>query len=362
MSRLIDDEEFIRLYTQPGDGFTDQELADRFEVGRDAIFKRRKKLEDAGYPIEATERGRYKINREKLLSHIRVSQGEALVLYLATRRLSRSTRLAKRYVQNALEKLALALYKPMTEQLVKAAAGVPEHPEAKKREAILEVLLRGWTEQLKVHISYQGLKGEKPMNHTISPYLIEPSPWSDSVYVIAKTNVWDGDPTPFQLERMEKASLSTEPFKIDPKFEQETLFKYAWGIWASDKEPVTVKLRFSGREAIRRVGESVWHPQQTISEPDEQGRVTWQAPIAEWREMLPWIRGWGASCEVLGPEGLHQALKREARRLAELYEVMAMGKQRWLRMCATEIKKFNRLKTILLRFQNMPVNLPVKSG
>ncbi|MBI1880906.1 MAG: CRISPR-associated helicase Cas3', partial [Chloroflexi bacterium] len=325
MSRLIDDEEFIRLYTQPGNGYTDQELAERFEVGRDAIFKRRKRLEEAGYPIEPTERGRYKINREKLLSHIRVSQGEALVLYLATRRLSRSTRLAKRYVQNALEKLALALYKPMTEQLVKAAAGVPEHPEAKKREAILEVLIRGWTEQLKVHITYQGLKGDKPMNHTLSPYLIEPSPWSDSVYVIAKTNVWDGDPTPFQLERIEKASLSTEPFKVDPKFEQETLFKYAWGIWYSDKEPVTVKLRFSGREAIRRVGESVWHPQQQISQPDDQGRITWQAPIAEWREMLPWVRGWGADCEVLEPERLREELKADMKRSNRLYKIAAAG-------------------------------------
>lgn len=319
MSKWIDDEELIRLYVQPGDGFTDQELADRFEVGREAIFKRRKKLQDEdGIPIEATERGRYKINREKFLSHIRVNQGEALVLYLATRRLSRSTRLAKRLVQNALEKLALALYKPMTERLVKAAAEVSEHPETKKREAVLEELIRGWTEQLKVHIRYRGLKSDKATNHTISPYLIEPSPWSDSVYVIGRTNVWD-DITPFQLERIEKASLSTEPFEVDPKFAEETLFKYAWGIWYSDKQPEPVKLRFSGREAIRRLRESVWHPKQTISEPDEQGRVIWEAPIAEWQEMLPWVRGWGADVEVVGPRELRETLIGEAKKLAEQY-------------------------------------------
>jgi len=319
MSKTIEAEELVRLYTQPGNGFTDAELGERFGVDRTAIYKWRRKLEDTGIEFEQTEYGRWRINREKFVSNIRVNQYEALVLYLATRRLSRNTRLAKRHVQNALEKLALALYKPMTKRLVKAAATVPDHPEAEKREAVLEELVRGWMEQYKVHIRYHGLKSEKATNHTICPYLIEPSPWSDSVYVVAKTNVWD-EITPFQLERIEKASLSTEPFAVDARFEEEALFKYAWGIWYSDRTPKMVKLRFTGREAIRRLQESVWHPEQEINSLDD-GSVIWSAPISESQEMLPWIRGWGADCEVLAPESLRWKLEREARRLAALYGV-----------------------------------------
>ncbi|MBC8333145.1 MAG: CRISPR-associated helicase Cas3' [Anaerolineae bacterium] len=49
---------------------------------------------------------------------------------------------------------------------------------------------------------------------------------------------------------------------------------------------------------------------------------TWAgAPIAEWQEMLPWIRGWGAAVEALAPEGLRKALIREAKLLAGLYGV-----------------------------------------
>lgn len=317
MSKTIDNEDLIRYYTQPGNGYTDQELADRLGVDRTAIFKRRTRLETQ-YPFKQTRRGRYKIDRKRLISSIGVNQNEALILYLATRRLSRSTRLAKKHVQNSLEKLALALYKPMNERLVKAAANVLEHPDAQRREAILETLVRGWGEQLRVHIRYLALNSTRPMNHTISPYLIEPSPWSDSVYVVAKTNVWDGF-VPFQLERIEKASLSTEPFTIDPKFEEETLFKYTWGIWYGDREPEMVRLKFTGREAVRRLKESVWHPEESVSEPDEQGHVIWQAPIAEWREMLPWIRGWGADCEVLEPEALRETLMGEAKAMAEMY-------------------------------------------
>ncbi len=320
MSKAMTDDELIRFYAKPGHGHTDQELADRFEVGREAIFKRRKKLQDEygdDFFIE-TERGRYRIDSRTFISNIKVSWEEALILYLATRRLSRNTRLPDRPVQNALSKLATALYKPMTERLVKAAAQVPGHPETKKREAILTELLRGWSEQYKVHIRYQGLSSDKPTNHTICPYLIEPSPWSDSIYVIAKTNVWDGL-VPFQLERIEKASLSTEPFTVDPEFAEETLFKYTWGIWSSDKNPEIVRLRFNAPEAIRRLKESVWHPEQTISNPDEHGYVIWAAPIAEWREMLPWVRGWGAGVEVLEPEKLRKELERETRRLMKIY-------------------------------------------
>lgn len=318
MAKLIESEELIRLYAEPGRGYTDQELADRFEVGRDAIFKRRQKLKELGYEFNETERGRYRLDSQTFISNIKVSWEEALILYLATRRLSRNTRLAKRPVQSALSKLAVALYKPMTEQLVKAAANVPEHPDESKRAKILTELIRGWSEQLKVHIRYHPLHSRQITKHTISPYLIEPSPWSDSVYVVATSNVMDGY-VPFQLERIEHASLSTEPFTVEANFAEETLFKYAWGIWTGGKEPEMVRLKFTGETAIRRLQESVWHPQQSISEPDEQGHVIWAAPIAEWREMLPWVRSWGSDVEVLEPKELRETLMGEAKKLAEKY-------------------------------------------
>lgn len=318
MTKTIETDELIRRYAEPGHGYTDQELAEFFAVGREAIYKRRKKLEDAGYDFNETERGRYRLNSETFVSNIKVNWAEALILYLATRRLSRSTRLAKHPVQSALSKLATSLYKPMTERLVKAAVNVPEHPEESKRGEILTELIRGWSEHLKVHIRYRPLHSRHVTKHTICPYLIEPSPWSDSIYVIATSNVMDGY-VPFQLERIEKARLGTEPFTLDANFEEDALFQYAWGIWAGDKEPETVSLKFTGPVAIRRLQESVWHPQQTISEPDEHGHVIWAAPIAEWREMLPWIRGWGADVKALAPRELRETLMGESKKLAEKY-------------------------------------------
>ena len=74
----------IRLYAEPGRGHTDQELADRFEVGREAIFKRRKRLGDEfGLDFVETKRGRYRIDGETFVFNIKVSWEEALILYLA---------------------------------------------------------------------------------------------------------------------------------------------------------------------------------------------------------------------------------------------------------------------------------------
>jgi CRISPR-associated endonuclease/helicase Cas3 len=41
--------------------------------------------------------------------------------------------------------------------------------------------------------------------------------------------------------------------------------------------------------------------------------------VAEVQEMVPWIRGWGADCEVVEPEDLRDRMAGQARRLAEAY-------------------------------------------
>ncbi|RMF66945.1 MAG: helix-turn-helix domain-containing protein, partial [Calditrichaeota bacterium] len=120
MTQTIDLEEMKRIYAEPNYGYTDAELADRFGTTRSAIYKARKRLEDSGIEFIQTERGRYRIDRRRFVSNIRVSTPEALVLYVAARKLSRHTGFTHKHVQNALDKLSYALYQPMTEKLVKA--------------------------------------------------------------------------------------------------------------------------------------------------------------------------------------------------------------------------------------------------
>jgi len=309
-------EEMKRLYIQRA--YSDIDMAERLGVDRTLIYRDRIEL-TGQYPVEKDGEGRYHIPHTKLISEIKVNLHEALTLYLAARKTSRQTRFHHPHAANAVEKLAATLRQPMTEKLLKAADAVLKQEKDPERIKLLETLTQAWVEQKKVRIRYQRLEGKDFVNHVIHPYLIEPSIWSDSVYVIAYSEVTERL-IPFKIDRIESASLLPgDGFEIPENFDDQQLLKHAWGIWYGDKEPVAVKLRFN-KDATRRVKESIWHPLEKV-EDTEDGGCIWSADVAEWREMLPWIRGWGADVEALEPEGLRKELTREAVRMAMLYQV-----------------------------------------
>lgn len=171
-------------------------------------------------------------------------------------------------------------------------------------------------EQRKVRVRYQPFGMDGYRNHVIHPYLIEPSLWSDSVYVIAYSEVTERI-TPFKIERIDSAFLSSAEFEIPADFDEEELLKHAWGIWYGEREPVTVRLRFN-KGATQRVKESKWHPLENVDDTDDGGRI-WSAQVAEWRARLPWVRGWGADVEVVSPPALQKKLREETRKLMRLY-------------------------------------------
>ena len=102
-------------------------------------------------------------------------------------------------------------------------------------------------------------------------------------------------------------------------FDGLELLQRAWGVMYGE-DLQTVTLRFAPGIAARRVKETVWHPSQKLRDL-EDGRVEWSAQVGDWLEMLPWIRGWGADVEVVGPEELREALIGESRRLARQYRI-----------------------------------------
>ncbi|MBN1977393.1 MAG: CRISPR-associated helicase Cas3' [Anaerolineae bacterium] len=314
--------EMERLYVQHREGLTDAELAERCGVDRTTIFRDRRELE-CEVPFNEVEPGRWAIDRMEYLSSIRVDLTEALALYLAARRAARHTRTYQAHVVSALEKLAAALREPMTEHLVQAAAAIARQSPQPECADVLETLTRAWAERTQVKMSHRALGAKDARHYVFSPYLIEPSLWSDAIYTIGHSDFHGGLAT-FKVERIEEARLLIgQHFTLPDTFDEETLFRFAWGIWHTDEEPATVKLRFMGRIAVTRLKESIWHPTQTLAD-ETDGSCVWTAQVAEWQEMLPWVRGWGASVEVLEPEEMREALVREVRRMGREYGVSAI--------------------------------------
>ncbi len=306
--------EMERLYYQRA--YSDAEMAKRLGVNRTTVYRDRLELE-RHVPLVEEAPGKWRIDRRAYISQIRVNIKEALTLYIAARREAQRMRSGYPSMASALEKLALALRKPMSERLVRSAEKILSKKVNRTQEAVFETIAHAWVDQLSVRVRYQGLETRIPYWDRVDPYLIEPAPWSDSIYLIGPSEVFAGIVT-YRLDRILEARLTTTRFEVPSDFDEEALLRYAWGIWHSVREPQWVVLKFSPGPAAKRARESVWHPLEQWEKADDGGYI-WRAPIAEWREMLPWIRGWGADVEVLEPEELRAALRRETRRLMHLY-------------------------------------------
>ena len=319
MSRAERLREAEMLYAQRA--YSDQEMADRLGITRATAWKDRQELESR-IPFVPDGDGRRRIDRGRYISEVRLNLHEALALYLAARRTSRQTQMARQHSAGALRKLATALHQPMTRRLVDAAEAVNEQQPPQDRTQVMETIARGWAERIVVSLVYRRLDATTTKTHRVKPYLIEPSQWSDAVYVIGHSDLSRGEIT-FKTARIERATLTTERFEWPEEFDEQRLLRHAWGIWYSDREPETVVLRFAPGRAAKRLKESVWHPLQKI-EDTAGGGCLWSCPVDEWQEMLPWVRGWGADVEVVGPEGLRREMEREILRLANTYRIPAL--------------------------------------
>jgi len=307
--------EMERLYIDRA--YSDIELADRLEVHRSTIYRARTFMEDdLGMPFIREESGRYRLDRKKQLTGIHLSQIEALALYLGGRRLQQQTRIAHKPTAAALEKLAHVLRQPMMGNLVRAAQEILEQESDQRQADNLEQIVEGWTNGRKVRVHYHKPHAAARI-YTISPYQLEPSVWGDSLYLIGHSDHHDAVIT-LKLSRIERVSVTMEPFVIPDSFDSHAMLEYAWGIWHGDGPAHTVRLHFSA-QVTPRVKESIWHPSQTIDDLPGGG-CEWSAQIAEWREMEPWVRGWGAEVEVMAPPEMRDSVAAAMRAAVLLYE------------------------------------------
>ncbi len=316
-------EEMERLYLDRA--WSDQEMADRIGTGRENVWKIRTKEMEAkmGIPFITEDGGRHRIDRTAYVAHIRLTPPEALALYIGGRRLQQHTKTGQQDVANALEKLANALHRPLVREMVLAAQTVLNQEQDAQQVDNLRKIMEGWMNGRRLRITHQSPHAPTPRDYMVTPYQLEPAVWGDGVYLIGYSDYHRGIAT-FKLSRIQRVSVTMEPFPPPDDFDSRAMLQHAWGIWNSDKQPETVRLKFSAY-VMPYVKETIWHPEQTIQELPEGGCI-WQADIAEWREMLPWVRGWGADVEVLGPPELREELVKTAVRLNKQYQISRAAK------------------------------------
>lgn len=302
------------------EGLTQAEIARRLGVHRSTINRDRTDL-CLQFPIYEEE-GRWFIDRSANLIHVNFTLHEAMSIHLATRLLA--TRMDKHnpHSASALRKLGLALERlaPRMSTHLKQSADMMDEANQRQDPSYLEVLEKltlAWAEQRKVRVWHRKHPDEPVQIHLFLVYFIEPYAIGQSIHAIGFSETRHAHRT-MKVERIERVELLLQKYEIPSDFDPRKFLADAWGIWYTNGEPVEVILKFHPRVAYR-VRESRWHRfEQPLTEL-ESGHVIWRAKIAEPKEMLPWIRGWGSDVEILEPEWLRELMREEAERLMGIY-------------------------------------------
>jgi len=305
------------LYRHPY-GLTASELARLCGVSSRTIQRDLQDLEEMHVPIWDDEGNppRYGIIEGYYLPPIHLDLDDALALYLAGRLLARYADTFNPHIAQALAKLAGILPEPMANHIHATIRMLSQRQADETFERVLQVLTLAWATGRKARIWYQAAQSENIHEYLFCPYFIEPSAAGSSTYAIGYSSYFE-DVHTFKVERIRDARLTTERYEIPENFDGPAVLSSAWGImYGPEVEEVILRFRPA---ATRRVKETFWHPTQRIEDTEDGGCIL-HLQIAHPKEMLYWIRGWGAQVEVLAPSWLRQQLKAEARELNKVYE------------------------------------------
>ncbi len=307
MQRMI--ELLMASYPQ---GMNTRELAVALDTTQQSIRNYITRLQDKEVPLIEVESWVFAIDPRAYILPLRLSQAQAWFLYLLVRRVVRADLNRYALVNSLLTRLLTSLHGDIADQI---NLGLPT--KRTTWDEILEVLIEGLHKQQRVRIQYYALGASAPTIMTVAPWSLEPAVWTDSNYLIAGVTSKTGVQSfMLKLDRIKSAQLLADHFERPSADELLQRVDESWGIWGSE-QPVKVVLRFAYR-VIDRVRETRWHPTQALQSQND-GSLLWSAFVAEPREMMPWIRGWGADVEVLEPESLRAEIAAEAQRTARLY-------------------------------------------
>jgi proteasome accessory factor B len=317
-SRLERVDDIERKLARRPEGWTTGELAREYGVDPSTIFRDLGLLESRGTGLIKQGR-RYILDHRSSFHLLKLTNDEALALYLAARLLSRHSDEHNPHVVKALEKLADALdaRSPlMAHHIAQAASAVRARRVRREYVEALEVLTRGWAEGRKVRLRYRSYSKDETTERTFAPYFIEPASIGYACYVIGFDELREQLRT-FKVERVYEARITDDHFEVPNSFDPLELLASAWGVIWRDEGAIEVTLRFAP-SVVRRVKESVWHPSQRLEDlPD--GACLFTVRVGSTMEFKPWVRQWGSAVTVIGPPEFRDEIIAELQEAARNY-------------------------------------------
>jgi proteasome accessory factor B len=121
----------------------------------------------------------------------------------------------------------------------------------------------------------------------------------------------------FVLSRLQKPKVLEEVFERPRDFSIESFLLHSLGVFSSQSEPQTVRIRFTGW-AAQIVRERAWHASQRLTEL-EDGGVALELRLSSLVEVERWVLSFGVNALVLEPEVLVKAMRSRVAAMKKMY-------------------------------------------
>jgi predicted DNA-binding transcriptional regulator YafY len=309
----------IQLIDRP-QGITVDDAARDLAVTIRTVWRDLDVLQKAGFPLYTERaadgnRGVWRVREDfKRALPLKLTLGELAALLMSRELLSPlgvsmlGPEVASAFdkIQNVLSRDALKVLDQIRDRLGVRPVGAKLQTPAAEH---LPRIHRALDEHRTLRTRYYSASRDCEDVREIDPYHL--TLFNGGLYLVGHCHLRDAVRT-FAVERMRTVELTRARFVVPPDFDADRYLEGAWGILHGDL--VTVRVAFA-RSLAPYIRERLWHPSQKLRDLPN-GRVELTLTVADTLEVRRWILGFGVEAEVVAPEGLREALRKEAEQMA----------------------------------------------
>jgi len=289
-----------------------RDLTRRMALPENKLRSVQRDLEDliGSGEIERLPDGRYrKPQRAAALNPV-----EALAVYSAARMLFHHAAEYNEHYLSALEKLTAGLPAPARRVALLANEAYRQRPN-RGESRTFELVAQAWLHGRVLKTEYHSPTKVTPLELII--YFIEVNARNREAYAIGVNRLRENaKPFVYRLSRMRQATLLAEDCEIPEDFHPLEYLSNAWGIMTGD--PVRVELFFTPVVKDRVAESHLGTGAETVTLASGHTRVI--LTVGGWKELVPWILGWGPEVEVVGPAELRTHIARLLQQGAAMYD------------------------------------------
>jgi proteasome accessory factor B len=293
------------------------EIAEACGVDRRTIYRDLSLLTDIGVPIYQKE-GRFYLNHEYYVATVRLSIHESVALYIAVRNLSQAAQHHNPHIASALKKLSQILPDALATHVAYTVEAGHDDPVDRAFVMTLETLTRAWAERRQVKLWYRSADSVSISAREFAIYFIEPNS-AGTLYAVGFDYLAQRVRA-YKLHLIKRVQLLQNQYEMPLHFDRRRFLSGMWGMMREEAGDKLVEVVLAcSADLASTIRERARRTAQRIAILGDN-RCLVRMAVADWREILPWVRSLGAQVEVLEPKALRDYIAAEASKIAQVYQ------------------------------------------